>query len=167
MKRLIFILALIILAILTRLLPHPPNFTSVGAVALFSGHTLPRRWAYLIPLMVMLISDYLIGYHALMVPVYAALMVNVFIGKKMNRKYALVGAFAGSLVFFITTNFAVWLMYETHSLASFIECYTLAVPFYQYSLSGDLVYTTGLFGVLSLSEYRFPALRPNPLLAET
>jgi hypothetical protein len=156
MKRLIFVLLLIILAAMTRLLPHPPNFTSVGAVALFSGHTLPRRWAYSIPIIVMLISDHFIGYHALMIPVYAALLVNVFIGERMSRKYALVGAFAGSLIFFITTNFAVWLMYETHSLASLMECYTLAIPFYQYSLSGDLVYTTGLLESYHFQSIDFP-----------
>lgn len=161
MNRFLFIFSLIILAALSRLLPHPPNFTPVGAIALFAGNTLPRRWSYFIPLIVMLVSDFFIGYHYLMIPVYLALMVNVFIGENIKRSHILFGSFVGSLFFFVLTNFAVWLMYDIRSVSTMIECYVLAIPFYKYSLAGDLIFTTVIFGILAFSENRFPVLRPK------
>src|SRR5690242_19923633 len=111
--------SLVVLGILGRLLPHPPNFAPLDAVCLFSGARM-RRWAaFLLPLAVMIISDaalaaffgvpYSMRGQAV---VYAALMLNVVIGRSLlgSNSALRVGAAATlcSLQFFLTTNFAVW-----------------------------------------------------------
>lgn len=159
MARIAMIMILIILAAISRIIPHPPNFAPVGAIALFSGYAIGSRWSYAIPILVMLISDFFIGFHALMLPVYLAVLINVYIGQRIRPKYALLGAFAGSIVFFLVTNFAVWLMYDERTFATLAECYVIAIPFYRNSLCGDLVYTGALFGAMTFSEYKFPILR--------
>ncbi len=53
---------LIFAAAMSRLVPHAPNFTAVGAIALFGGATFEKRWcAVTVPLVAMVISDLLLG----------------------------------------------------------------------------------------------------------
>lgn len=138
-----------------RLLPHPPNVTPAMAAALFAGATLSRRWvAFAVPIAAMLVSDAIIGrdHWAIALTVYAALALPAAIGM-VARRYRLSRMFlpaviSGSLVFFVTSNFAVWLFSGMYSLdaAGLAACYVAALPFLQYSLAGDLLWSAVLFG---------------------
>ena len=153
-KSLIAILLLLTLGIVTRFLPHPANFTAIGAIALFGGLYLPKKWAILAPLTVMLISDIFIGFYSwqIMGSVYAGFVVMGLIGLKVrkNKKFSTVlgGTILGSIIFFLLTNFAVWVfgtMY-THNLAGLMQSYYMAIPFFKNSLMANLLYTGILVG---------------------
>lgn len=152
--------ALILLAAAGRLAPHPPNFAPVLAVALFGGAMLPRRTAWTVPLLALVASDVALGYGFSWINavVYGCFLAVVGIGWWLRSRRTwgrtLFAAFAGSVLFFLVTNFAVWLappfMYE-HTAAGLVRCYAMALPFFRNSLAGDLFWTTCLFGLHELA----------------
>ncbi|ADG66865.1 hypothetical protein Plim_1022 [Planctopirus limnophila DSM 3776] len=149
--RLVAMCALVLLAILARFIPHPPNFSPVGAVALFSGAFLTQRWfALLIPIAILTISDAFIGFHSLVPVVYGCFLINVLIGRWVgghSNPLVLAGAaLAGSIQFFLITNLANWWTYYPHTREGFLENYILAIPYFQNSVMSDLLFTTVLFG---------------------
>ena len=151
--------ALIVLAALSRLLPHPPNFTPVEAIGLFGGAYLAdRRLAFVVPLVAMALADLVLGLHSGMPVIYGLIAFNVWLGLRLGPnpaagRVAVFGLLAAS-VFFLVSNFAVWAMgaghYYTPDLAGLISCFTLALPFFGYSLLGMAVYSTILFGGMAL-----------------
>lgn len=166
-KRFILITGLIVIAALIRLLPHPPNFAPIGAMALFGGAYFTRKhWAFIIPMIAMLASDLILGLHGTMAFVYGAFALTVLIGFKLRNHVSLAStagsALGASLIFFIVTNFGVWLtmgMYPM-TLSGLIACYTAAIPFFHYTLIGNLVYAGALFGVMEWMKQRYPTLQP-------
>jgi hypothetical protein len=171
--RLLALLGLIAFAAALRLVPHPPNFTPIGAMALFTGATLPRRaLAFAAPLLALLASDLILGFYQGMEVVYLSTALVVAIGWLVatRRTPARVGAaaLASSVAFFLITNFAVWLssgMYP-HTTGGLAACYAAALPFFQNSIAGDLFYTALLFSGFALLERAVPAVRragsPHP-----
>jgi hypothetical protein len=112
--RLIALLSAIAAAAALRLVPHPPNFTPIGAMALFSGAYLSRRGlAFVAPLAALLLSDLVLGFYAGMSFVYASVALTVVIGWWVSSRRTVLrvaaGALAGSLSFFVITNFGMWL----------------------------------------------------------
>lgn len=151
---------------MSRLIPHPPNLTSVAAVALFGGAMLDdRRLAFVVPLGALFLSDLILGFHDMMFIVYGTFALIVCIGLWLQRHRSAApifgAAIASSLLFFITTNFGVWAMDHMYplTLAGLISCYTAALPFLRNTLEGDLFYTLVLFGGFALLEWQFPKLR--------
>jgi uncharacterized protein DUF6580 len=151
---------LIALAVLCRLIPHPPNVTPVLAVALFGGATLSRRTALAVPLLAMFLSDLALGYPFgwMNLVVYACFLTGVwlgrFLGARSTWRRRVAAALSGSVIFFLATNFAVWLGSEgsyDHTLDGFMRCYVLALPFFRNSLLGDLAWSIGLFGLHDLA----------------
>jgi len=151
---------LIALAALSRLLPHPANFTPVLAIALFGGAILPRRLALSVPLSAMFLSDLALGYGfgPMNLVIYGCLLAGVVLGWWLRQRRTLArtlgAALGGSLLFFVVTNFVVWLgpmmappFDYSHSFAGLVKCYALALPFFRNSLLGDLVWTGALFAV--------------------
>lgn len=162
MKRYIIVALLIILGFSARLLPHPANFAPIGAVALFAALYLPKKYALVIPLVAMFISDIFIGFYSLpiMLSVYIGFILMGLIGLlvKRNKSFSTIlgGTLVGSILFFLLTNFAVWAfgtMYA-HTFSGLIESYIAAIPFFRNSLLGDLFYCGIMIGgyefVLSL-----------------
>lgn len=150
---------LIILGFITRLLPHPANFAPITAIAIFAGIYLPKRWAIILPLVAMFISDIFIGFYTwqIMLTVYLSFAISGLIGLwlRNNKKFGTIlgGTVLASLLFFFLTNFSVWAfgtMY-THNLTGLIECYVMAIPFFKNSLLGDLFYTGIMIGSLELA----------------
>ncbi len=152
---------------LTRLVPHPDNFTPIAAIALFGGAYFDRRaLAFLVPLAAMLASDVFLGLHDLLWAVYGAFVVIVVMGfalrrfeRKMPYWIAMMALLASSW-FFVATNFAVWLTSGLYpqTLEGLILCYIAAIPFFGHQLAGDLFYTGLLFGGWHLACRTFPAL---------
>ncbi|MCX6956177.1 MAG: hypothetical protein NTV51_28920 [Verrucomicrobia bacterium] len=164
-SRFIVLTGMIFAAAATRLLPHLPNFTPLGALALFAGAQFAdRRLAFGVPLAALLLSDAVLGFHAGMPAVYGcfALIVVLGLGLRTRRSVSTVAgaALTGSLLFFTVTNFAVWAAGELYprTAAGLVACYVAAVPFFQNTLAGDAVYTAALFGGLALAQRRWPVL---------
>src|SRR5262245_1545123 len=140
--------------VIARLAPHAPNFTPVAASALFAGAVLrSRTLALAVPLAAMVISDLVLGWHdwRVMGVVYASLALPALLGMWGRAQAAIVLlplALSSSLLFFATTNFAVWAfsgMYA-HDLHGLMHCYIAALPFLHNALLGDMFWTTLLFG---------------------
>jgi len=167
-KQYLVVGSLIVLAIITRLVPHPFNFTAIGALALFSGSVIPnKKLAFLVPIVAMLITDAIIGFHASMVPVYICFVAAVWIGMKMIRHINVLSvpaaSISSSILFFLVTNLPFW--YVDISLYPLtwqgtIESYTAALPFFGNQIAGDMFYSTVLFGVYSvLRQHYFDAVK--------
>ena len=140
-KKQLFIIAFMLIAVLFRLLPHLPNFTPITAIALFGGlYFSNKTMAYLVPLVIMALSDLFLGFHSISFVVYAAFIVVSFIGTQ-TKKPSVFTILLSSISFFIITNFGVWLIGYPKTWSGLIECYTLALPFFRNSLLGDLFYS--------------------------
>ena len=169
MAKYLFTFSLILLAALSRLLPHPANFAPITALALFGAVYLDRKHTFIVPIAAMLISDYFIGFHSAMMYVYSSLIMTGFIGLwlKDHRGVAqTAGAtLAGSILFFIVTNFGVWISAQVtypHTFAGLMECYVAAIPFFRNTLLGDAVYVGLMFGLYELMKRVIPQLQPQP-----
>lgn len=144
---------LIFLGILSRLIPHPANFTAVGGIALFSGSRFRFDKALLITSATMFLSDVLLGFHPVMWSTYAALGIAVLLGRLCKKRKAIKLIIAmtllSSVVFFLITNFAVWLLPGStypKTISGLLQSYILALPFFRNSLLGNFFYTTVFFG---------------------
>lgn len=143
LPRLGFVFVLLLaLALLSRVLPHPPNFTALDAIALYAGLRLAdTRLALLLPLLAMVLADAWIGFHSLQPLVYACMVLTVSLGRLARGRGAAATAlagFTGCTVFFLATNLAVWWTSGMYSpdLAGLTSCFAAALPFYQWSLAG-------------------------------
>ncbi|OGH65031.1 MAG: hypothetical protein A2821_00270 [Candidatus Magasanikbacteria bacterium RIFCSPHIGHO2_01_FULL_41_23] len=141
-------MGLVIFGAIARLVPHPANFAPLGAIAIFGGLFLPRKLAILVPLSAMLVSDIVIGFYSwsIMLVVYLSFALTAFASTKIKHSFkAILGTtLAGSILFYLTTNAAVWAfgtMYA-HDFAGLMQSYTMAIPFFRNSLLSDLFYTS-------------------------
>jgi hypothetical protein len=161
------ILAMILLAAVLRFVPHPWNFTPIGAMALFSGAVMrDRRLAFVVPILALFAGDVLVGFHSLMLVVYASFLVNVAIGLWLHDRRTAprigLATLLGAMQFFLVTNFAVWASSVgsyPHTLVGLTACYAAGVPLFWNTLAGDALYAALLFGGLALAEHYVPALR--------
>lgn len=159
------ILGLILIVSITRLIPHPANFTPIAAIALFGGtYFHNKKIAFLVPLIIMFLTDLFIGFHNTIIAVYLSFVLIVALGfwlqKNKNLKNIILTTLISSIAFFVITNFSVWLtgsMYPKN-LSGIIECYVAAIPFFRNSVLGDLFYVGVLFGAYELAALKFPAL---------
>jgi len=150
LTRLIAVVSIILLAVVARLVPHPPNFAPIGGLALFSGSHFKKKIALLIPLAAMLISDVFLGFHNTMIYVYASFFLAVLIGRliKNNRWRSLaLASLTSSVLFFLITNFGVWLSYSMYpkTLAGLFQSYLMGLPFFRNTILSDFFYTFSFF----------------------
>lgn len=165
-SRILALLSAIAAAAALRLVPHPPNFTPIGAMALFSGAYLGRRSLALVaPLAAMILSDAVIGFYSGFWITYLAVALIVLVGSlALSRVSVLrvgVAAVASSVLFFLVSNFGTWAlsgMYP-HTIPGLSACYVAAIPFFQNTIAGDLFYATLLFGGFKVAELLAPGLR--------
>ena len=144
----------IILA-LGRLIPHPPNFTPILAAAIVAPYIINNKWVSIaVPLTAMLIADLFIGFHPYILWVYGAIALSTlfsFALKKFGRMYIQLGFMAvlSSLIFFVVTNFAVWLVWDFYpkTFDGLILCYAAGLPFLRNTLMSTILYT-GFFVLL-------------------
>ncbi|HUS24097.1 MAG TPA: DUF6580 family putative transport protein [Candidatus Binatia bacterium] len=167
--RLVLLLGLVASAAAMRLLPHPPNFTPVAALALFAGAHFERRaWAFAVPLAAMLLSDLALqglhgyGFHSTLPAVYASFVAVVGIGLALRTRRrplpVAAASLAASVLFFAATNLAVWaegLLYP-RSAEGLVACYVAAIPFFGATVLGDLFYSGVLFGLFAAADRRLP-----------
>lgn len=164
MLRTIFLLFLAILAVFSRLIPHPVNFTPIAALALFGGVYFERKFAFILPLTVLFVSDWFIGFYDGIGWVYGSFMVIGLLGLWLKNHKSLGSTasvtLAGSAIFFILTNFGFWLASGIYppTFDGLVSCYVAAIPFVRNTIAGDLFYVALLFGVTELATRRIPAL---------
>jgi len=156
--RMIFAITAIVIAALTRILPHPPNFTAVGAMALFAGATMSNRWlSLLIPAAALFITDLFLGFHNTMWAVYGAMALTTMIGWAIRDRQNFITITGGSLVavmlFFLITNSAMWVVgfftpdgFYAQNTSGLIESVAAGIPFLNNSILSQLIYTGVLFG---------------------
>lgn len=173
------LVAMIVAAALSRLLPHPPNFSPVEAIALFGGaYFASRAWAVLVPLAALLLSDvalaalnggtYAFGSYFASTSfwlVYGCIAASTVLGfglrSKVGGARVLGYSLLGSLLFFVVTNFGAWLgasMYPQNG-AGLVAAYAAGIPFFQWTVLGTLFYSALLFGGFALLRRQVPALR--------
>ena len=152
-----FILAILV----SRFLPHPPNFTPILALAVFGGAFLTnKRAALCIPIIAMFLSDLIIGIHYQIYAVYLSIIPLSLLGNMIEKKniinLGIVGV-SGSLFFFIVTNFSVWLTDGLYPLnvTGLMQCYIMAIPFFHNTLISTVIFLAILFTGYSLIEKRF------------
>ncbi len=160
----LFVLA----AIVIRLLPHPWNVTPLGAMFLFSGATFrSKRDSLLVPLAAVLLSDYAVihfiygGRYAWFSPyTWTGFLLVGLLGWTLRKKLSaarVVGAsLAGSVAFFLVSNFGVWVGWKLYppTFGGLIDCYVAALPFFRNSLVGDLAYAGMMFGAYAWLRHR-------------
>ena len=168
--RIIFITSAILLAAVSRLFPHIPNFTPIAAMALFGGvYFSDKRLAFVIPLIAMFLSDAAIqliygwGFHNTMIYVYIGFILTSVIGMIVRRKVSILSVAAGSItasvLFFIITNFGVWAASGFQmGIAGLNTTYIMGIPFFAPTLVGDLFFNSVLFGAFYLAQIKYPAL---------
>jgi len=149
-------LLLILFAAFSRLVPHAPNFTPVISIALFAGAYLQKKFAFLIPLAAMLMSDMIVGFYnpVSMAFVYGSFLLIVAIGITTNNKVSVIriGGFslAGAVLFFVLTNLGVWIVPNSmypRTFAGLVECYVMAIPFFGNTIYSALLYSGLMFGM--------------------
>lgn len=158
-KEEIFPISLILILTFSRLIPHPPNFTPIIAMAIMSGYFFRNIYLSLfVMLFSMLLADVFIGFYYNMIFVYLTLFLITFIffniSNKINSKNLLICSLTGSLIFFIFSNFGVWFLgslYEK-SLTGLVECYILAIPFFLNTLLSTIFFSYSSFIFFNIFE---------------
>jgi len=174
--RFVVITAIVMVLAISRLLPHPFNFSPIAALALFGGARYSNRFAaYLIPLAAVWVSDLFLNFafYGRFVPfydgalvTYAAFAMIVLLGslslRRFSAKNLLFTSLSASVLFFMVSNFGVWAFSGLYPLTSagITACYAAAVPFFRNTLAGDLVYSFAVFYAFELARLRFPSLNP-------
>ncbi len=170
---------IIIAAAFSRLLPHPPNFTPIGAMALFgAAYFSKKHLALIIPIIAMFLSDLVInnvvyaqyfdgftffypGFYWTYGAIISIGVIGFFILKKVQLKTIVFSSLFAVIAFFLISNFGVWASGITYpkDLNGLLLCYTAAIPFFKNTLMGNLVYSAVLFGAFEMAQYKFTVLR--------
>ena len=166
-------IVLIVLAAISRLLPHPPNVTPIAAIAIFGSFYFSKKWmVYMIPLLTLVFSDFIINnsisrafypniegivwFSPNMIWVYTGFILIITLSKqfliKLNIKNLFVTTILASLVFFLLTNFGSWMHFGFYpkSIAGLLSCYIAGIPFFLNSILGNLFFVSIMFGAVYL-----------------
>ena len=170
---------IILVAAFSRLIPHMPNFSPLGGIALFGAAHFSKKWlAFLIPLIAVWLSDLILnnviyaqfyseftwfypGFYWQYASYLLIALTGTFLFRKINTKRVIGGIAASSALFFLISNFGVWAggtMYPP-TFSGLLACYAAGIPFLQGTVTGDMVYTASLFGGYYLLQRKFNVFR--------
>ncbi len=170
------VISAIVLAALSRLIPHPYNFTPIAAVAMFGAAYLDRKVvAILIPILSIYLSNLVIDNFIYeqesflwMAPSFVWVagslvlisLMSQFTLNKVSAGRVLGSSLAASVIFFLISNFGMWQGSSLYSqdISGLVLCFEAAIPFFGWTVAGDLVYSTVLFGGFALLQQRMPRL---------
>lgn len=151
-KSLINPLVIIIFAVALRLIPHPPNVAPIAAMALFGGVYFNKKYALIVPLVALFISDLFIGFYASMPYVYGSFLITGLIGIWLRSHKSipnvLLATVTSSVLFFLITNFGFFLTNDLYpkTFSGQMEAYIMALPFFRNTILGDLGFVILFFG---------------------
>lgn len=172
----LFIVTSIVLVALTRLIPHPPNFTAVGAMAIFGGAVLSKRsYALFITVGALFLSDLLInnliystggftflhgGFYWTYLPFIVLVLMSGKLIQTISLKSVVGTSLFASVLFFLVSNFGSWLGNPLYpqTIEGLFTAYAAGVPFFPSTLVGDLFFCSVLFGAYRFAQVRFPQL---------
>jgi hypothetical protein len=177
--RFLVLTTLILLCAFSRIIPHMPNFSPLGAIGLFGAAHFSKKWqAFLIPIAATWLSDLFInnviyaqyypnftwfyeGFYWQYGSYLLIALAGLLIFNKVNTKTVLGGALASTTIFFLISNFGCWIGSTTYlqNFGGLMTCYAAGIPFLKGTLLGDLFYSCVLFGTFALAQYKFPVLR--------
>ena len=146
-----FMLALLIISfgILSRVIVHTPNFSPVLSLAFLGGMYLKGRQAVLVPLALIIISDFMIGSYPLMFVTWGSIVMISALGLWLKEKKSFVnvlgGSIASAVIFFIVSNFGAWLALYPHTISGLQQCYFLAIPFFRSTLVSSVAYSLAFY----------------------
>ena len=176
----IYVAGIIFVIILSRLFSNVFeiwNFTPLAAIALFgAAHFRNKYFMFLIPMLAVYLSDLCINYFIYnksfiwfydgflwQYSVYLLIIIlGIFLFKnKININKVILGSLASSFIFYMISNFGVWFLSSMYSkdLAGLVSCYVAAIPFYKWTMLGDIFYSVILFGGFYLIQKKFPVFR--------
>ncbi|SMO92966.1 DUF6580 family putative transport protein [Gracilimonas mengyeensis] len=178
-KRFLVLSGFIVIAALSRIVPHPYNFAPIGAMSIFgAAYFTDKKFSFLLPLAAMFVSDLLVnnllyanfyGGFVLFTPgfwwMYGSIalivLAGIFILKKVNTKTVIAGSLSASIIFFLVTNFGAWLGNPIYpqGLEGLFMSYAAGIPFFHYTVLGDLVYSGVMFGAFEYARSKTPALQ--------
>ena len=149
-KNSFYIIFFICILALSRIIPHPPNFTPILASAIMAPMLVKDRWLGIaIPIVAMFISDVVIGFYSYQFVIYSSILV-ISLVSPMHKNYTRLGIMAvgGSVWFFIATNFAEWIIWDYYpkTIEGLLTCYTVAIPFFKNTLISTCLFT----GILTI-----------------
>ena len=130
---------------ISRFIPHPPNFTSLQSLSFY----LPVIFgvAYLpVILISFIITDIFIGFHQTLFFTWGSIVIiglfsRFFVSK--IYKYRILGALGGALIFYLITNFGVWLTGSYgYTFSGIFNCYILAIPLFGNTIVSTLIFST-------------------------
>ncbi len=169
---------MVLFAAFSRLLPHPPNFAPIGAMALFGAVYFSRKYlALIVPIIAMWLSDlvlnnviygqyfdHFVWFYQGFYWTYSAFILIGLVGfllfRKVKVQTVLLGSLSASILFFLVSNFGVWFsgtMYPK-DVNGLLACYSAGIPFFKNTLAGDFVYCGVLFGAFEYAQVRIPLL---------
>ncbi len=170
---------LILLSAFSRMIPHPTNFSPLGAIALFGAAHFSKKWQVLIiPIVATWVSDLFINnvIYAVYYPTFTwfyegfywqylsyiiiALMAMPLF-KKISKERILIGALGSTIIFFLISNVGCFVgnSYYPQNFMGLMSCYAAGIPFLKGTLLGDLFYTLVLFGSFAFAQYKLPQLK--------
>lgn len=157
------IVLMVLAAAFSRLIPHPWNFTAIGAMALFGGAYVPsKRLSVIVPLVALFLSDLVLGFHSTMLFVYVPFIVMALYGWTLRENKGVVrlatAALVSSSMFFLVSNFGVWMTGGMYAMTwqGLVNCYVAAIPFFNNQIMGDLFFTGVLFGAAEVLKKTAP-----------
>ena len=168
MSSLVSLITLVVAMIAFRFMPHPENVAPIGAFALMGGLYLNRRFALVVPVLALVLSDLVLnaqmGYPAFHAPRVLDYGIFLFIGmmalamRNKGWKFQFGGAVAVPFFFFAVSNFGVWLtglglsgQPYAKSISGLVECYVAGLPFLRGSLLGDWGFMALFAGIMALA----------------
>jgi len=163
-KNIYLIIALSVLAIISRLIWHIPNFSPLSSILLFSAFLAANKKIASLPLLALFVSDLFLGFYHLsvMLAVYLATTLNIFIGQALKKNPRSLNVISAGIIsaisFFLITNFAVWASSDWYAkdFSNLMYCFTLAIPFFKSTLASNILYSSLLFSVYSLATSKMP-----------
>lgn len=178
-KALLLVLSLVFIAAFSRLIPHWPNFTAVGAMALFGAAFFKKKYlAFVVPLFAMWFSDLFLNnlvyasesfvwfasYQLYtLVPMALIVLAGLFLFKnKVSAAKVLGGSVVATVIFFLVSNFGTWVSPYSifpDTFSGLISTYVAGLPFALNSLAGNIFFATALFGSYALATKKFPSLK--------
>ena len=164
-SRFLALAVLVATGVAARFIPHPPNFSPVAALALFAGAQFAsRRAALAVPLLILFLSDLVLGLSAITPVVYGSFALIVWLGSGLRGRATApriaLASLGGAVLFFGLTNLGVWAVGGLYprTWPGLAACYVAAIPFFRNTLTSDLLYTGLLFGTWTLLERRWRVL---------
>ena len=161
----VLMLFLIFIGVMSRIYPYAPNFTPMLSIALLSGFYSKNKFFVLLPILIMLMSDIMIGNHAIVPWVYSSFILIFALGyliKKSSYSYIFIFSILSSVIFFVISNLGVWFTGGySYSFNGLIACYTAAIPFFKNTLISTVLYSTVIHSVVSVVSLYDKQLRVN------